>query len=160
MITILHLRVSFFKNNIKIPVLNVSSNEHISTFFVDQLWKYNSATLRLENKNGRWRYLDEFWIQVPEEEDSTVETKYKNLVLNETTNEVVLQNRTPVDQGYMWLRGKTIDEYFTLKDSKNPTHLLTANSSTSLIIESKKATYYREPQMQNSAFDSAQTGLK
>ena len=60
------------------------------------------------------------------------------MVLNETTNVVDLQNMT-CDHGCMWLRGKTIDEYFTLKYSKNPTHLLTADSSTSLIIESKKA---------------------
>jgi hypothetical protein len=41
-------------------------------FFLDQLWKYDSATKILENKNGDWLHLANTWTLPSEGEEGNI----------------------------------------------------------------------------------------
>ena len=44
----------------------------ILIFFLDQLWKYDSATKILENKNGDWLHLANTWTLPSEGEEGNI----------------------------------------------------------------------------------------
>ena len=65
--------------------------------FLDQLWKYDSATKILENKNGDWMHLSNTWILPAEGAEGNIKDDSTGQVLglsNDTTasgTEVVLE---------------------------------------------------------------------
>ena len=44
----------------------------ILIFFLDQLWKYDSATKILQNKNGDWLHLANTWTLPSEGEEGNI----------------------------------------------------------------------------------------
>ena len=68
-------------------------------YFLDQLWKYDSATKVLENKNGDWLHLANTWTLPSEGEEGNIKDVSSAQVLGlsndatDTGTEVVLEDK-------------------------------------------------------------------
>ena len=68
-------------------------------YFLDQLWKYDSATKILENKNGDWLHLANTWTLPSEGEEGNIKDVSSAQVLGlsndatDTGTEVLLEDK-------------------------------------------------------------------
>ena len=74
----------------------------IVLFVSAQLWKYDSNTKKLENKNGDWVYMNKKWNIPGDDSENYIEDSDSNVlglkddVIKNDTSEVILQAKVQV----------------------------------------------------------------
>ena len=100
--------------------------------------------MKLQSKNGCWKYSDKVWNLPSEGEVGIIEDQASGKVLNilEEINgtEVILDDKTePISDGQKWVRGKAnAEHWYTLTNVKSG-KVLTALNQASAMATAKKA---------------------